>query len=115
VTQGNTRREGRLLASSSSQRKLGSSVFAVPKALDPSFRWDDDEARLAFSQKPGTFLLKTWGCVRIYTPAYAVTPLIRILIPGDFITRWQYAYKTLDFKNSNAEKCEFQRCVEVHF
>lgn len=30
-------------ASLSSQRKLGSSAFAVSKSLGPSFRWDDEQ------------------------------------------------------------------------
>jgi hypothetical protein len=39
------------LTSPSSQRKLGSSAFGAAKTLDPSFRWDDGETRLDFSQK----------------------------------------------------------------
>ena len=31
------------IAKASSQRKLGSSVFTASKALDPSFRWDDEQ------------------------------------------------------------------------
>ena len=34
------------IASPSSQRKLGSSVCATSKALDPSFRWDDESGEI---------------------------------------------------------------------
>jgi hypothetical protein len=33
------------IPSPSSQRKLGSSVFLTSKALDPSFRWDDEQKK----------------------------------------------------------------------